>query len=164
MKIYEFQTELKQSETYNGTYIEFPFDVVECFGKKGQVKVFVEVNGFSYRSSLSSMGYHCHLVVFKKEYRVKTGLKAGDLINVKIHEDKDERTVELPDDIRESLDFFPELIEFFDNMSFTHRKEYVEWITSAKKPETRLNRMEKGIEILQKMYNEKQLKKRKKKS
>jgi uncharacterized protein YdeI (YjbR/CyaY-like superfamily) len=48
-------------------------------------------------------------------------------------------------------------------MSFTHRREYVEWISSAKKEETRLRRIEKGIATLIKMYDEKMLKKKNKK-
>jgi len=35
-------------------------------------------------------------------------------------------------------------------LSYTHRKEYVRWITEAKKEETRKNRFEKAIELLKK--------------
>jgi uncharacterized protein YdeI (YjbR/CyaY-like superfamily) len=35
-------------------------------------------------------------------------------------------------------------------LSFTHRKEYCRWITEAKKEETRLERLEKAVEILKK--------------
>jgi uncharacterized protein YdeI (YjbR/CyaY-like superfamily) len=37
---------------------------------------------------------------------------------------------------------------FFEGLSFTHRKEYVCWITDAKKEETRKARFEKAIERL----------------
>lgn len=161
MKTYIFDSELMQSDEYNATYIEFPYDTEECFGKKGQVKVYVNVNGYEYRSSLARMGHHCHLVVFKKEHRLKTGLKAGDKIRVSIREDKDERMVEIPTDLHEALEVYPELLDFFKKMSYTHQKEYVEWICSAKKIETRLRRIEKGLETLFNMYDEKQKKKRK---
>ena len=36
----------------------------------------------------------------------------------------------------------------FDAMPYSHRKEYVDWIESAKKPETHLKRIEKAIELL----------------
>ena len=161
MKIYEFESVLIKSDDMNATYFEFPFDTMECFGKKGQVKVYAEVNGFEFRSSLAKMGHHCHCLGLRKEYRDLTGIKAGDKVVVKIREDKDERTVEIPDDIREGLLVFPEIFDFFNNMSYSHRKEYILWIDSAKKEETRLRRIEKIIERLFQMMDEKRLKRKK---
>jgi uncharacterized protein YdeI (YjbR/CyaY-like superfamily) len=39
---------------------------------------------------------------------------------------------------------------FFDKLSYTHRKEYVNWVTEAKKAETRQSRIIKTIEMLKK--------------
>lgn len=36
----------------------------------------------------------------------------------------------------------------FENISYSHRKEYIEWISSAKKEETRKSRVEKAIAML----------------
>ena len=36
--------------------------------------------------------------------------------------------------------------EVFDKFSYTHKKEYVQWIEGAKKQETRENRIKKAIE------------------
>ena len=36
----------------------------------------------------------------------------------------------------------------WDRYSYTCRKELVQWITDAKKPETRVRRLEKAIEML----------------
>jgi len=36
----------------------------------------------------------------------------------------------------------------FDSMPYSHRKEYVDWIVAAKKPETRDRRVEKAREKL----------------
>jgi len=47
---------------------------------------------------------------------------------------------------------------FFDSLAFTHKREYVEWIVSAKKDETRQTRLRTTIEKLQagkKNFNEK---------
>lgn len=48
--------------------------------------------------------------------------------------------------------------DFFNSLSFTHKREYVEWIIGAKKEETRQIRMQTTIEKLtagKKNYNEK---------
>ncbi|MEP7254588.1 MAG: YdeI/OmpD-associated family protein [Ferruginibacter sp.] len=46
---------------------------------------------------------------------------------------------------------------FFDSLAFTHRREYVEWIISAKKDETKKRRLETTMEKLtaqKKNFNE----------
>jgi hypothetical protein len=37
----------------------------------------------------------------------------------------------------------------FEALSFTHRREYVQWITEAKRPDTRARRISQTIERLQ---------------
>jgi uncharacterized protein YdeI (YjbR/CyaY-like superfamily) len=47
---------------------------------------------------------------------------------------------------------------FFNNLAFTHKREYVEWIVGAKKDETRQTRLQTTIEKLtagKKNYNDK---------
>jgi uncharacterized protein YdeI (YjbR/CyaY-like superfamily) len=41
-------------------------------------------------------------------------------------------------------------LPFFEELSYTHRKEYCRWITEAKKEETRSARLEKAIAMLKK--------------
>jgi uncharacterized protein YdeI (YjbR/CyaY-like superfamily) len=42
----------------------------------------------------------------------------------------------------------PGMLEYFNKLSFTHRKEYARWIAEAKKEETRQGRLLKTIELL----------------
>ena len=47
---------------------------------------------------------------------------------------------------------------FFESLAFTHRREYVEWIVSAKRDETKQMRLESTMEKLiagKKNFNEK---------
>ncbi|WP_036746893.1 YdeI/OmpD-associated family protein [Paenibacillus sp. UNC451MF] len=59
-----------------------------------------------------------------------------------------ERIVEVPEYFQILLDGKPEVKSFFDGLSYTHRKEYVRWITEAKREETRSSRIEKSLEKL----------------
>lgn len=58
------------------------------------------------------------------------------------------RTVELPKDAIAAMKSFKGLEAFFNTMSFSHKKEYVEAIVEAKKPETRQRRIYKMIEMV----------------
>jgi uncharacterized protein YdeI (YjbR/CyaY-like superfamily) len=59
-----------------------------------------------------------------------------------------ERIVEVPEELQRRLKDKPEVQSFFDSLAYTHRKEYVRWITEAKREETRLSRLEKTMEKL----------------
>jgi hypothetical protein len=71
------------------------------------------------------------------------------------------RTVKLPKDAVAAMKPYKGLEEFFYSMSFSHKREYMEAIADAKKPETRQRRIEKMVEIVSKLKAEKDLKKKK---
>ncbi|QRG70354.1 YdeI/OmpD-associated family protein [Brevibacillus choshinensis] len=59
-----------------------------------------------------------------------------------------ERIVVVPEDLQAELDKQEQAKQFFDRLAYTHRKEYVRWITEAKRPETRAGRITKTLERL----------------
>lgn len=70
------------------------------------------------------------------------------------------RTVKLPKDAVRAMAEFPELEAFFNSMSFSHKREYVEAIEEAKKPETRQRRIDKMIEMVIELRDKKERKKK----
>ncbi len=73
------------------------------------------------------------------------------------------RTVTLPEDAATALKAYSGMIEFFNSMAFTHKKEHVAAIEEAKKPETRTRRIQKMAEMLLNMMEAKELKAMRKK-
>jgi hypothetical protein len=59
-----------------------------------------------------------------------------------------ERTLELPKAFQQLLSKSKKAGGFFQSLSFTNRKEYVVWLESAKKPETKQKRLTDAIEKL----------------
>ena len=148
MKEYRFDATILKAEKVDSGFIEFPFDVLTEFGKKGQVKVKAYFDGVEYRGSLVKMGHTCHIIGLNKKVRDAIMKLPGDKVDVHIIEDKEERTVEIPIDLEMAFANEPKAKAFFDSLSFTHRKEYVVWIISAKKQETRDARISKCIAML----------------
>jgi uncharacterized protein YdeI (YjbR/CyaY-like superfamily) len=62
--------------------------------------------------------------------------------------DFEKREVATPSDLESLFTKNRTAKEVFDKLAFSHKKEYVEWITGAKKEETRIARLEKTIEKL----------------
>ena len=62
------------------------------------------------------------------------------------------KTIRLPEDFESALKKNKKVREFFESLSFTNRKEYVEWIVTAKREETRNQRMKESIDRLSKKW------------
>ena len=62
------------------------------------------------------------------------------------------KEVKLPDDLAVTLKKNKKEAVFFDSLSFTNKKEYIEWIVTAKREETRAERITGTIEKLSKQW------------
>jgi uncharacterized protein YdeI (YjbR/CyaY-like superfamily) len=90
----------------------------------------------------------CHILGLTQEIRKQLGKTFGDKVSVSLTEDKEERVVEIAEDVVSVFNENPEAKALFDKMSYTHKKEYIRWIEEAKKPETRENRKIKMIQMI----------------
>jgi len=137
-----------------GAFVEVPFDVEAVFGsKRPKVKALIE--GVSYRGILTRMGTECHILGIRKEIREQVGKTFGDELTVTVEPDTEPRLIEIPEDLLKELKKDKDARALFDKLSYTHQKEYVTWITEAKREETRQNRIVKTIEILKEKRKEK---------
>jgi len=64
----------------------------------------------------------------------------------------EKKEIRLPDDLATALKKYKKETAFFNTLSFTNKKEYVEWIVTAKREETRKERIEGTIERLTKEW------------
>ncbi len=129
-------------------FITIPFSVEEEYGTRGQVKVKVLFDQHPYRGVLANMGTGCHILGVRKEIRRAIGKQVGDTVLVELERDSEERIVDIPDDLKKVLAKNKAALKVFDSLSFTNRKEYALWISSAKKEQTRKKRLEQTIEKL----------------
>lgn len=145
-KTKKFKGVIEEFGTGGGMGIEVPFDVEKEFGKK-RVKILATFDGEPYRGTLGRMGGRWPLGILKN-IREKIGKGPGDTVEVTLQEDVEPRVVEVPDDLQKALSKDRKAAEFFEGLSYTHRKEYVRWIVEAKREETRRTRVEKAIVMM----------------
>ena len=143
----KFNAEIKKIEGKDGAYIEIPFDVEEVYGAK-RVKVKATFDGVEYRGSIVKMGLPCYIIGITKEIRKNIEKEPGDIIEVTIEKDEEDRVVEIPTDFKERIELDNNIKEFWNTLSFSLQKKYVTWITSAKKEDTRNKRIDTAIEKL----------------
>jgi hypothetical protein len=60
----------------------------------------------------------------------------------------DDKTVRLPDNVAVLLSQRPDLLNYFNTLAYSHRKEYIVWLLSAKQEKTREARLAKMVEML----------------
>lgn len=115
-------------------------------GAKTPAVTVVVGGGFTFQGRIGRMGGE-NLLGFNKATRTAAGVEAGDTIDVVISVDTVARTVDVPDDLAEALRAAG-AADRFEALAPSHRKEYVRWITEAKKPETRARRVAEAIPMI----------------
>jgi hypothetical protein len=129
-------------------YVSVPFDVEQVYGTRGQVKVKATFDGHAYRGVLANMGLGCHQIGVRKDVRKAIGKGVGDKVFVTLERDLEERIVNVPEELQKLFAENLKAKAFYDSLSFTNRKEYALWISSAKRPETRKRRLKQILEKL----------------
>jgi hypothetical protein len=123
--------------------IRVPFDPKAVFGKT-RAPVKVTLNGYTYRSTIAAMGGE-FLIPLRKSHREAAGLKGTETLQVRLELDTDTRQVTPPADLIKALRATRGAMDAWKALSFTHQREHVEAIEEAKKPETRVRRIEKAV-------------------
>ena len=90
-KIYEYEALIRAAEQKGGTYVPFPYDIREEFGR-GRVKVHATFDGAPYDGSIVNMGVKnedgsvCYIIGLRKDIRSEIGKQPGDRVLVTIRE------------------------------------------------------------------------------
>ena len=147
MKKYTFSAKLEDAGIGGNLFVYFPYDTKAEFGTRGFVRVHATIDGVDWRGSLVKYGPPQHMMPVVKAIREKIGKNPGDLIEVVLWKDDEERTVVVPPEFAKLMKK-EGVLAAFEKLGYTHRKEYVRWITEAKKEETRQARMAKAIPML----------------
>ncbi|MBV8279263.1 MAG: DUF1905 domain-containing protein [Verrucomicrobia bacterium] len=129
------------------TYISVPEKELAKLGTRKRLPVKVRINQYQYQSTIAPMGGE-YCIPVRKEVREAAAVSAGDLITVTLEPDLEPRTVLVPDDLARSLRTHELAQASFEAMSYSHRKEYVQWIEGAKRPETRAKRIAQAVDRL----------------
>jgi len=129
------------------TGIEVPAAVVAKLGSSKKPAVRVTIKGYTYRSTVASMGGRFMLPV-SAEVREAAGVAARDKVDVDVELDTAPREVTVPADFARALTREPAAKRFFEGLNFSNKQRIVIAIESAKTPETRERRIAKSVSSL----------------
>ena len=127
--------------------LEIPPEVVESLGAGKRPPVRITLNGHSWRSRVAIMRGR-YLVGLSNANRQAAGVQIGETVTVDLELDTEPRRVVVPADLQAELEADPAAHAAWDRLAFSHKREHVRAIESAKKPETRRRRVESALAAL----------------
>ena len=142
----EFKAKLNRDESRKDASAAFtlPFDTRDVWGK-AKVPVKVTINGYTWRSTVGNRGGIQYIVVNADAHR-NAGVKAGDFVTIALEPDTEKREIEVPTALQKALG--KKLTQKLNDLSFTHKKEFIVWYSEAKQEDTRARRVEKMKQML----------------
>ena len=131
-------------------FVRLPERVTAALGTKARVSVRIAAGKNVFRTSVFPDGNGGHHAMFNKAMQAATGTKVGDAVALVLEQDFTKRVVKVPSDLADALDAHPRLKAFFDGLAPSCRAEYVGFVVEAKKADTRADRINKTLDMLQK--------------
>ena len=128
------------------TLIEIPFNPNEVWDDKERHYITGSINGCKVRGRLETNGTQ-YFLSLGAAWRRDNNLEAGAKAEVILHPEGPQSDL-LSADVSGALDAEPEAKAFFDAMASFYRMNYVRWIESAKRPETRIARIAEMVKLL----------------
>lgn len=134
-------------------FIPLPFDPNEAWGAKERHHLTGTVAGHKYRGAVDRFGDRFGLPTGAAFLR-DTGLQPGSEVEV-ILKPEGPQSGALAPDITNALQAEPAAAQFFDALPTFYRKNYMRWVDSAKRPETRAKRIREMVQLLREEKREK---------
>lgn len=120
--------------------------VAELGGGK-RAPVVVGIGERSVRLRLAVMG-GVNCIGISKANRAALGIEIGDAVEAVVALDVAPREVDLPAALADALADDHAARSAYEKLAFTHQREFAEWVSSAKRPETRERRVAQALDML----------------
>jgi hypothetical protein len=130
-----------------GAFVLSDEQVAIVGGARRAFPVRVSVNGVTLPLRLARMGGE-NLIGLARAAREQAGVTIGSAYQVDIVADEEARSVEVPEDLAAALADDGAARAAFEALADSHRKEFVRWISEAKRDTTRAQRVAKTLEML----------------
>ena len=147
MSLLRFEAEVEAGRG-GGAFVVLPVDVLAELGGGHRFRVTGMLNGVEFASSTMPMGGGQVCLGLHKATRQAARVEIGDLVEVRVERDDRPREVSIPAELAAALAADPAAGAAFERLSFSHRREYAEWVAGAKRAETRARRVAQTLERL----------------
>jgi len=106
------------------------------------------INGFPFRATLEPDGQKSHWLKVNRKLRQAANADAGDVVTLEIAPVVKEPEPRVPADLRKALAAAPKARALWSDITPSARRDWIQWIVSAKQLETRARRIKNACSML----------------
>jgi antitoxin component of MazEF toxin-antitoxin module len=132
------------------TFAPIPERVRDALKLRARLRVTGTIDGAPFRSSLMPRGGGSLFVVVPQALREQIQKSQGQVVDIALRLDARPVRLVIPPDLRRALG---DLRPRFEALTPSRRKAFLEWIASAKRPETRARRLLQSVEMVRRGEN-----------
>jgi hypothetical protein len=133
------------------TFLTLPRQASTKLPSRGMTSVEGTFNGLAFRATLEPDGRGGHWLKVDRKLREAAGAEAGDVVSLEIAPVAEEPEPRVPTDLRKALAAaHTKARAVWSDITPVARRDWIQWIESAKRDETRLKRIETACDMLAK--------------
>ena len=142
----------------NWTIVHIPFDVAKEWGKRTQINVKGEMNGFAFHTSLFPTGKGGHFILINKKMQKGGRAVAGNKAHFTLEQDTVKREIKAPAELMEVLKESKRLLKFYESLNPSYRNYIAKWVGEGKHSETRRRRADQiAVRLMETVEAEQEL-------
>ncbi|MGH7952152.1 MAG: YdeI/OmpD-associated family protein [Limisphaerales bacterium] len=130
------------------TFLTLPKNASAKLPSRGMTSVKGTINGFPFQATLDPDGQKSHWLKVSRKLREAAGADAGDVVTLEIAPVVEEPEPKVPADLRKALVSAPKARALWADITPIARRDWIHWITSGKRAETRTLRIDKACSML----------------
>jgi hypothetical protein len=129
-------------------FLILPKDASAKLPTRGMTTVEGIINGHPFRATLEPDGEKSHWLKVNKKMREAAAAEIGDVVPLEIVSVGKEPEPRVPTDLRKALAAAPVARAMWSDLTPIARRDWIQWITSAKQSVTRARRIHNAREML----------------
>jgi hypothetical protein len=130
------------------TFLVLPSRASARLPTRGMTTVEGTLNGRPFKANLEPDGRKSHWLKVSRKLREQAGAEPGDVVSLAIEPARVELEARVPPDLRKALEAHRAARAAWKDISPAARRDWIQWITTAKRPETRARRIANAGKML----------------
>ena len=130
------------------TFLTLPKHASVKLPSRSMTSVEGTINGFAFQATLEPDGQGGHWLRVDRKLREAAGADAGDVVALEIAPMEEEPEPKVPGDLQKAFAAAPRARALWSDITPVARRDWIHWIVSAKRPETRERRIANACVML----------------
>jgi hypothetical protein len=146
-----FKAKLQRPESPKGaawTFLVLPKGASAKLPSRGLTTVEGTVNDQPFQATLSPDGQRSHWLKVSRKLREDAGANPGDTVALEVRSVAEEPEPKVPAELRKALAAAPKAKAVWSDITTRARMDWIQWIESAKRDDTRTRRIDNACEML----------------